>query len=215
MFPWRGLVSGGNESGCELARQIRVSKHTSGKTCFRVVDMFPTEVNLVTRLLRQIRAKSAPDSWSLANTRMLYYVFRSAGQVLDPFSSLVAWRLIICVVMTPQTDSCFETYASYGVFPWRGFDSSGINLGTVALWLLQIMVSKHTPNMAFLRAWTCFRQMEELKHMLVKTCFVHKYAWAGRLWQDGVLGPASLVIVGRWRREVVELSTVRTNYHKV
>ena len=86
--------------------------------------------------------------------------------MLDSFSSLVARRLIVCVVMTPQTDSCFETYASYGVFPWRGFDSSGINLGTVALWLLQIMVSKHTPTMA-------------LKHMLVKTCFSNKYTWQG------------------------------------
>ena len=54
-----------------------------------------------------------------------------------------------------------------------------------------------------------------IKNVSVKTCFVHKYAWAGRLWQDGVLGPASLVIVGRWRREAVKLSTVRTNYHKV
>ena len=54
------------------------------------------------------------------------------------------------------------------MFPWRGFDSSGINLGTVALWLLQIMVSKHTPTMAFLRAWTCFHQMEELKMCQLK-----------------------------------------------
>ena len=66
------------------------------------MDVFPAEVNLVTRLLRQIRAKSAPDSWSLANTRMLYYVFRSAGQVLDSFSSLVTRRLIVCAVATPK-----------------------------------------------------------------------------------------------------------------
>ena len=180
------------------------------------MDLFPAEGNLVASLLRQIGARSAPDSWSLANIHMLYCVFRSAGQVIHPcLGALVARRLIICVAMPPQTDSRFETYASYGVFPWRGFDSSGINLGTVALWLHQVMVSKHTPNMVFLRAWNCFRQMEELKHMLVKTCFVHKYAWAGRLWQDGVLGLATLVIVGRWRREVVELSAVRTNCHKV
>ena len=38
----------------------------------------------------------------------------------------------------------FQTYISYGVFPWHGFDSSGTNLGTGALWLLQTMVSKHT-----------------------------------------------------------------------
>ena len=96
------LVSGGSYSGWSLLSQIRVSIHTLSKACFRDVDVFPAEVNLVTRLLRQIRAKSAPDSWSLANTRMLYYVFRSAGQVLDQCSLLAARRLIICVVMTPK-----------------------------------------------------------------------------------------------------------------
>ena len=99
-----------------LLRQIKVSKHTLGKACFRGVDLFPAEVNLVASLLRQIRAKSAPDSWSLANIRMLYYVFRSAGQVLHPCrGARVAQRLITCVAMPPQTDSCFETYASYDV----------------------------------------------------------------------------------------------------
>jgi len=37
-----------------------VSKHALIKACFRVVDLFPAEVNLVASLLRQIRVLKLP-----------------------------------------------------------------------------------------------------------------------------------------------------------
>ena len=99
MFPWRGLVSGGSYSGWSLLSQIRVSIHTLSKACFRGVNVFPAEVNLVTSLLCQIRAKSAPDSWSLAI---------DLGQVCS--GQLVS-------------------YANEMVFPWRGLVSGGSKSG--------------------------------------------------------------------------------------
>ena len=92
--------------------------------CFRVVDLFPAEVNLVASLLRQIRASKLPhrdiracsefcDSWAVF--KFVVRACSASSECAHANTMHVSWGgmgEIICVVRTPQIDLCFETYAT-------------------------------------------------------------------------------------------------------
>ena len=88
------------------------------------MDLFPAEVNLVARLLQQIGVSKLPHRDmracsefcdSGAEFKSVLRACSASSECAHANTMHVSWGEsvrgeIICVVRTPQTDFCFETY---------------------------------------------------------------------------------------------------------
>ena len=140
-----------------------VSKHTLIKACFRVVDLFPAEVNLVASLLRQIRVSK--------HTLSAY--FRGADLFLAEVNLVASLLRQIRVSKLPHRDmrACSEFCDSGTVFKsvLRACSASSecAHANT-----MHVSWGESVRGKIICEARNFLKQIVVSKHMLSEACFL-------------------------------------------